>query len=82
MVIRSAYWLDILKWLRNPKYYSSIHKKKYNYAFFIRILEYKTYKSKSSGIEKPIYNSLLKYIYCIYRKKDITMNFTDLNDNL
>jgi len=67
----------MLKWLQNPRYYS-IHKK-YNYVYFIRISEYEAYKIKSSEI-KPIYNSLLKYIYHIY-EKDITMNFTDLDDN-
>ncbi len=67
----------MLKWLRNPEYYN-IHKK-YNYIYFIRISEYETYKSKSSII-KPICDSLLKYIYYIY-KKNITMNFTDLDDN-
>ncbi len=77
IVVRGTYWLDMLKWLQNPRYYS-IHKK-YNYVYFIRISEYEAYKIKSSEI-KPIYNSLLKYIYHIY-EKDITMNFTDLDDN-
>ena len=62
MVIRGTYWLDMLKWPQNSKYYSSIHKKKYNYAFFIRISEYETYKSKSSEMKKPICDSSLKYI--------------------
>jgi hypothetical protein len=81
IVVRGTYWLDMLKWPQNSEYYS-IHKK-YNYEFFIRISEYEAYKSKSSGMEKPICDSPLKYIYHIYRKsgKDITVNFTDLDDN-
>ena len=81
MVVRDAYQLDILKWLQNPEYYSNIHKKKYNYTFFIRISEYKAYKSKSSGMVKPICDLLLKYRYRIYGKKDIIVNFTNLDDN-
>ena len=81
MVIRGVYWLDILKWSQNPEYYSSIYKKKYNYIFFIRISEYKTYKSKSLGMVKPICDSPLKYRYRIYEKKNITVNFTNLDDN-
>ena len=61
----------------NPRYYS-IHKK-YNFVYFIRILEYEAYKIKSSEM-KLIYDLSLKYIYYIYGK-DITMNFTDLNNN-
>ena len=78
MVVRGTYWLDMLKWLRNPEYYS-IHKK-YNFVYFIRISEYETYKSKSSGIIKPICDLLLKYIYRI-NGKDITINFSDLDNN-
>jgi len=79
MVVRGTYWLDMLKWPQDPEYYS-IHKK-YNYTYFIRISEYEAYKSKSSGMVKPICDSPLKYIYHIYGKKDITVNFSDLDDN-
>ena len=78
MVVRGTYWLNILKWPRDPKYYS-IHRK-YNYRYLIRISEYETYKSKSSGMEKPICDSPLKYRYRI-NGKDITVNFSDLDDN-
>ena len=67
----------MLKWLQNPRYYS-IHKK-YNYVYFIRISEYEAYKIKLSEI-KPICDLLLKYIYYNYGK-NITINFTDLDDN-
>jgi hypothetical protein len=70
-------WTDMLKWLRNPEYYHI--DKKSNSKNFIRISEYEAYKSKSSVI-KLICNLPLKYIYHIY-KKNITVNYTDLNDN-
>ena len=70
MVVRGTYWLDMLKWSRDPEYYS-IHKK-YNYEFLIRISEYEAYKSKSSGMVKPICDSPLRYIYRI-NGKDITI---------
>ena len=78
MVVTGEYWLDMLKWPRDPEYYS-IHRK-YNYRNLIRISEYETYKSKSSGMENPICDSPLKYRYRI-NGKDITVNFSDLDDN-
>ncbi|RGB23286.1 hypothetical protein C1646_774734 [Rhizophagus diaphanus] len=54
--------------------------RKNNIVFFIRISEYKAYESKSSGLLKPICDSPLKYIYC-NNGKDITVNFSDLDDN-
>ena len=59
IVVRDAYWLNMLKWLWNPGYYS-IHKK-YNFVYFIRISEYKAYKNKSSEM-KPICNLPLSYL--------------------
>ena len=80
MVVRGTYWLDMLKWPRNPEYYR-IHKK-YNFVYFLRILEYKeSCMNKSLSILRPICDSPLKFIYRIYRNKDITINFSDLNDN-
>jgi len=78
MIVRGTYWLNMLKWPRNPENYS-IHKK-YNYEFLIRISEYEAYKSESLGTIKPICDSPLKYIYRI-NGKDITVNFSDLDDN-
>src|SRR5438270_415695 len=80
MVVRGAYWFNILKWPRDPEYYS-IHRK-YNYRYLIRIISLceMAYKSKSSGMEKPICDSPLKYRYRI-NGKDITVNFSDLDDN-
>src|ERR1043166_6692513 len=76
IVVRDAYWLDMLKWLQNPEYYSIY--KKYNFVYFIRISEYEAYKIKSSEI-KPICDLPLKYIHHIYGK-DIIMNFTNLDN--
>ena len=68
----------MLKWLQNSNIIVFVYKK-YNYIYFIKILEYKAYKIKSSEM-KPICDSPLKYIYHIYGK-DITVNFTNLDDN-
>jgi len=79
IVVNGEYWLNMLKWPRDSEYYSI--DKKNNIEFFIRISEYEAYKSKSSGMDKPICDSPLKYIYRIYGRKDITVNFSDLDDN-
>ena len=78
IVVNGEYWLDMLKWPRDPEYYSIDRKN--NIVFFIRISEYKAYESKSSGLLKPICDSPLKYIYRNNRKY-ITVNFSDLDDN-
>ncbi|RGB29797.1 hypothetical protein C1646_766151 [Rhizophagus diaphanus] len=78
ILVRGEYWLDMLKWPRDPEYYSIDRKN--NILFFIRISEYKAYESKSSGLLKPICDSLLKYIYH-NNGEDITVNFSDLDDN-
>ncbi|GBC00947.1 hypothetical protein RclHR1_40030001 [Rhizophagus clarus] len=79
IVVNGEYWFNMLKWPRDPKYYSIDRKN--NIVFFIRISEYKAYESKSSGLLKPICDSPLKYIYH-YNGEYITVNFSDLDDNL
>ena len=78
IVVNGEYWFNMLKWPRDPEYYSIDRKN--NIVFFIRISEYKAYESESSGLLKPICYLPLKYIYS-NNGKDITINFSDLDDN-
>ncbi|RGB23108.1 hypothetical protein C1646_775006 [Rhizophagus diaphanus] len=77
IVVRGTYWPDMLKWPRNPKYYS-IHKK-YNYAYFIRISDYKKYRSKSVEIQNICDSPTLRTYYIL--RKYFTVNFLDLDNN-
>ncbi|GBC43415.2 hypothetical protein GLOIN_2v1510726 [Rhizophagus irregularis DAOM 181602=DAOM 197198] len=63
IVVRGTYWPDMLKWPRNPKYYS-IHKK-YNYEYFIRISDCEKYRSKSVEIQNICDSSTLRTYYLL-----------------
>ncbi|GET61028.1 hypothetical protein GLOIN_2v1846829 [Rhizophagus irregularis DAOM 181602=DAOM 197198] len=80
VIIRDTTWYNMLKWLQNPEFY--LIDKKYNFENIIRISDCGKYRGKSVEIER-ICNSLpLKFLYYSYiNKKDVTINFSDLDDN-
>ena len=78
IVVRSTAWYNILKWLQNPEFY--LIDKKYNFENIIRISDYGKYRGKSVEIER-ICNSLpSEFLYYIHGK-DVTVNFSDLDNN-
>ena len=78
IVVRGTAWYNILKWLQNPEFY--LIDRKYNFKNIIKISDCVKYRGKSLKIER-ICNSLLsEFLYYIH-EKDVTMNFSDLNNN-
>ena len=78
IVIRSTGWSDMLKWLQNPKYYHI--NKKYNFENIIRISDCEKYRGKSTEIQRICRFLLLEFLYYIHGK-DVTVNFSDLDNN-
>ena len=78
IVVRSTGWSDMLKWLQNPKYYHI--NKKYNFENIIRISDCEKYKGKSTEIQRICQFLPLEFLYYIH-EKDVTMNFSDLDNN-
>ncbi len=68
----------MLKQLQNPKYYYI--NKKYNFENIIRISDYEKYRNKLIEIQRICDSLSLEFLYYIH-EKDVTVNFSDLDDN-
>ena len=68
----------MLKWLQNPKYYHI--NKKYNFENIIRISDCEKYRGKLTEIQRICDSLPLEFLYYIHGK-DVTVNFSDLDDN-
>ena len=77
IVVRGTYWIDMLKWLRNPEHYHI--NKKYNFEYFIRISDCEKYKANSWSIKSICDSPTLGTYYTL--EKYFTVNFSDLDDN-
>ena len=78
IVVRGTAWYNILKWLQNPEFY--LIDKKYNFENIIKISDCVKYRGKSVEIERICRFLPLEFLYYIH-EKDVTVNFSDLNDN-
>ena len=78
IVVRGTAWYNILKWLQNPEFY--LIDKKYNFENIIKISDCVKYRGKSVEIERICRFLPSEFLYYIY-EKDVTVNFSDLNNN-
>jgi len=75
IVVRGTAWYNILKWLQNPEFY--LIDKKYNFENIIKISDC---VGKSVEIERICRFLPSEFLYYIHGK-DVTVNFSDLDDN-
>ena len=78
IVVRGIAWYNILKWLQNPEFY--LIDKKYNFENIIKISDCVKYRGKSVEIERICRFLPSEFLYYIHGK-DVTVNFSDLDNN-